>query len=118
MKTLSRTTVIERLERNNEVALKALEKGVTTVRTASSMAKATIATRLPKVDLPTLPVPAVVETAIEKNVEFAKSVLHTQADFVTKAVRTVAGKPAAPKAKKARKKAAPKAAAPQEAASA
>jgi hypothetical protein len=114
MKTLSRTAVIERLERNNEVALKALEKGVTTVRTASSLAKATIATRLPKVDLPTLPVPAVVE----KNVEFAKSVLHTQAEFVTKAVRTVAGKAAAPKAKKARKKVAPKAAAPQEAASA
>ncbi|MEN9804535.1 MAG: hypothetical protein RIS41_1382 [Actinomycetota bacterium] len=119
MKTLSRTTVIERLERNNEVALKALEKGVTTVRTASSLAKATIATRLPKVDLPTLPVPAVVETAIEKNVEFAKSVLHTQAEFVTKAVRTVAGKPVvASKAKKARKKAAPKATAAQEAASA
>ena len=93
MKTLNRTTVIERLERNNERALKALEKGVTTVRTASDLAKATIASRVPKVDLPSVPVPAVIETAVEKNVEFAKSILHTQAEFVTKAVRTVTGKP-------------------------
>ena len=93
MKTLNRTTVIERLERNNERALKALEKGVTTVRTASDLAKATIASRVPKVDLPSVPVPAVIETAVEKNVEFAKSILHRQAEFVTKAVRTVTGKP-------------------------
>jgi len=101
MKTLSRTTVIERIERNNERALKALEKGVTTVRTASDLAKATVSARVPKVDLPTVPVPAVIETAVEKNVEFAKSILHLQADFVTKAARTVAGKPAVkPAAKK------------------
>ena len=106
MKTLSRTTVIERIERNNERALKALEKGVTTVRTASDLAKATVSARVPKVDLPTVPVPAVIETAVEKNVEFAKSILHLQADFVTKAARTVAGKPAVkPAAKKSTKKA-------------
>ena len=106
MKTLSRTTVIERIERNNERALKALEKGVTTVRTASDLAKATVSSRVPKVDLPTVPVPAVIETAVEKNVEFAKSILHLQADFVTKAARTVAGKPAVkPAAKKSTKKA-------------
>jgi hypothetical protein len=106
MKTLSRTTVIERIERNNERALKALEKGVTTVRSASDLAKATVSARVPKVDLPTVPVPAVIETAVEKNVEFAKSILHLQADFVTKAARTVAGKPAVkPAAKKSTKKA-------------
>ena len=106
MKTLSRTTVIERIERNNERALKALEKGVTTVRTASDLAKATVSARVPKVDLPTVPVPAVIETAVEKNVEFAKSILHLQADFVTKAARTLAGKPAVkPAAKKSTKKA-------------
>lgn len=109
MKTLSRTTVIERIERNNERALKALEKGVTTVRTASDLAKATVSARVPKVDLPTVPVPAVIETAVEKNVEFAKSILHLQADFVTKAARTVAGKPAVkPAAKKTATKASSK----------
>ena len=109
MKTLSRTTVIERIERNNERALKALEKGVTTVRTASDLAKATVSARVPKVDLPTVPVPAAIETAVEKNVEFAKSILHLQADFVTKAARTVAGKPAVkPAAKKTATKASSK----------
>ena len=108
MKTLNRTTVIERLERNNERALKALEKGVSTVRIASDLAKATIASRVPKVDLPSVPVPAVIETAVEKNVEFAKSVLHTQAEFVTKAVRTVTGKPEVKPAKKATAKKATK----------
>jgi len=108
MKTLNRTTVIERLERNNERALKALEKGVTTVRTASDLAKATIASRVPKVDLPSVPVPAVIETAVEKNVEFAKSILHTQAEFVTKAVRTVTGQTEVKPAKKATAKKATK----------
>lgn len=103
MKTLSRTTVIERLERNNELALKALEKGVSTVRSASDKAKATVVARVPKVDLPTVPVPSVIESAVEKNVEFAKAVLHAQAEFVSKAVRTVTGQ--APTAKKASAKA-------------
>ena len=111
MKTLSQTTVIERLERNNALALKALDKGVSTVRSASDKARATVTARVPKVDLPSVPVPAVIENAVEKNVEFAKSVLHAQAEFVTKAVRTVTGKPEAKSAKKATKKPAQKSAA-------
>ena len=108
MKTLNRTTVIERLERNNALALKALEKGVSTVRSASDKARATVTARVPKVDLPSVPVPAVIETAVEKNVEFAKTVLHTQAEFVSKAVRTVTGQTEVKPAKKATAKKATK----------
>ena len=78
--------------------------------------RATVTARIPKVDLPSIPVPAVIETAVEKNVEFAKTVLHVQAEFVTKAVRTVTGKPEAKSAKKATKKPAKKSAAKVDAA--
>lgn len=112
MKTLSRpevsrAKVLERLDQNNELVLKALEKAVQGVRSATVQAKETAKARtarlpkvnVPKVDLPKVPVPAIVE----ENVEFARTVVRKQAEFVSQAVRTVTGE-AAPAAKKSAKK--------------
>lgn len=112
MKTLprpevSRAKVLERLDQNNELVLKALEKAVQGVRSATVQAKETAKARtarlpkvnVPKVDLPKVPVPAIVE----ENVEFARTVVRKQAEFVSQAVRTVTGE-VAPAAKKSAKK--------------
>ena len=119
MKTLprpeiSRTKVLERLDQNNALVLLTLDKAVQGVRSAADKARESAkarTARLPKVELPKVPVPAVVE----QNVEFARTIVRKQAEFVTQAVRTVTGEAApvkkATKKSKA-KKSAPKAAAP------
>lgn len=130
MKTLprpevSRAKVLERLDQNNALVLLTLDKAVQGVRSAADKARETAKARtarlpkvhVPKVELPKVPVPAIVE----ENVEFARTIVRKQAEFVTQAVRTVTGE-AAPAAKKSTKKAtakkstakksAPKAAAP------
>lgn len=128
MKTLprpeiSRTKVLERLDQNNALVLLTLDKAVQGVRSAADKARETAKARtarlpkvhVPKVELPKVPVPAIVE----ENVEFARTIVRKQAEFVTQAVRTVTGEAAPVKktAKKATKKSkakksAPKAAAP------
>lgn len=130
MKTLprpevSRAKVLERLDQNNALVLLTLDKAVQGVRSAADKARETAKARtarlpkvhVPKVELPKVPVPAIVE----ENVEFARTIVRKQAEFVTQAVRTVTGE-AAPATKKSTKKAtakkstakksAPKAAAP------
>lgn len=124
MKTLprpeiSRTKVLERLDQNNALVLLTLDKAVQGVRSAADKARETAKARtarlpkvhVPKVELPKVPVPAIVE----ENVEFARTIVRKQAEFVTQAVRTVTGEAApvkkATKKSKA-KKSAPKAAAP------
>lgn len=131
MKTLprpevSRAKVLERLDQNNALLLLTLDKAVQGVRSAADKARETAKARtarlpkvhVPKVELPKVPVPAIVE----ENVEFARTIVRKQAEFVTQAVRTVTGEtaPAKKTAKKTAKKAtkastkksAPKAAAP------
>lgn len=116
MKTLprpevSRAKVLERLDQNNDMVLKALEKAVQGVRTATAQAKETAKARtarlpkvnVPKVDLPKVAVPAIVE----ENVEFARTLVRKQAEFVSQAVRTVTGE-VAPGAKKTSKTSAKK----------
>lgn len=111
MKTLtrpevSRAKVLERLDQNNQLILKALDKAVQGVRSATGQAKEVAKAQtarlpkvnVPKVDLPKVPVPAVVE----ENVEFARTIVRKQAEFVSQAVRTVTGEPAP--AKKTAKK--------------
>lgn len=96
---LSRTKVLERIDHNNEVVLKALQKArLTAVATTARLPKVNV----PKVELPKLPVPAIVE----ENVEFARTIVRKQVEFVSQAVRTVTGE-AAP-AKKTAKKASAK----------
>jgi len=108
MKTLtrpevSRAKVLERLDQNNQLILKALDKAVQGVRSATGQAKEVAKAQtarlpkvnVPKVELPKVPVPAVVE----ENVEFARTIARKQAEFVSQAVRTVTGE-AATKTKK------------------
>ena len=112
MKTLSRpevsrAKVLERLDQNNALVLLTLDKAVQGVRSAADKARETAKARtarlpkvhVPKVELPKVPVPAIVE----ENVEFARTIVRKQAEFVTQAVRTVTGE-AAPATKSAKKK--------------
>ena len=112
MKTLprpevSRAKVLERLDQNNALVLLTLDKAVQGVRSAADKARETAKARtarlpkvhVPKVELPKVPVPAIVE----ENVEFARTIVRKQAEFVTLAVRTVTGE-AAPVKKTAKKK--------------
>lgn len=131
MKTLprpemSRAKVLERLDQNNALVLLTLDRAVKGVRSAADKARETAkvrTARLPKVNVPKVDLPKVaVPSIIEENVEFARTIVRKQAEFVTQAVRTVTGETApAPKAttkKKATtktataKKSSPKAAAP------
>lgn len=111
MKTLprpevSRAKVLERLDQNNALVLLTLDKAVKGVRSATDKARETAkagAGRLPKVHVPKVEFPKVpVPAVVEQNVEFARTIVRKQAEFVSQAVRTVTGE-AAP-AKKAAKK--------------
>ena len=122
MKTLprpeiSRTKVLERLDQNNALVLLTLDKAVQGVRSAADKARESAkarTARLPKVHVPKVELPKV-PAVVEQNVEFARTIVRKQAEFVTQAVRTVTGEATPVKKttkKSTAKKSAPKAAAP------